>query len=135
MRRAVLLVATPLLLAASCEDIGAPNISGVPGYLISSIRITPAIDTIFIPDTITVLDQVAFTATAISKNGATIPNMAFVWTVSNDALASIDADGVLTPKSTGTVFVTATADKTAHATLVILPEPPDLSKPAGPTGP
>lgn len=135
MRRAVFLAATFCVLAASCDDVGAPNISGIPGYAISTIRISPSIDTIFISDSITAEDQVAFTATAISKNGVAMPITAFVWTVSNDALASIDAEGVVTPKSTGTVFVTATADKTAQATLVILPEPPDLSKPAGPTGP
>ncbi len=122
MRRTVILVAMPFLLAASCEDVGAPNISGLPGYLISTVRISPEIDTIFVRlDSIATAAPVTFTATAIGKNGSPLSNMQFVWSVSNSAIANVNEDGVVTPLGTGTVFVTASADKTARATLVILP--------------
>ncbi|MBK0370200.1 pectate lyase [Flavobacterium agrisoli] len=40
---------------------------------------------------------------------ATATNKELVWTVSNDAIATISAEGIITPKINGTIIVTATA--------------------------
>src|SRR5688572_14807105 len=41
-----------ILPLASCTETTGANLSDVPGYLISSVRVSPSIDTIFVPDSI-----------------------------------------------------------------------------------
>ena len=108
-------------LAASCDDPTGPNLSNTPGYLISSVRIEPTSDTIFIPPIPRSFDRVTFTATAIGKTGNPITISQFAWTSSNLAVATVDASGVVTPITTGTVEIRASADKIGRATLLILP--------------
>ena len=113
---------TLLILAAlGCTETTGPNISRLPGYLISAVYVSPSIDTIFISDSIGPSDRATFEALAIGKNGAPLADMLFVWGVSNPAVATVDSTGVVTPLSIGTVEVTASADKVGKATLVILP--------------
>ena len=109
-------------LAASCdEDATGPNLSGVPGYLISSVRVEPELDTIFIPATPRSSDRVAFTATAIGRNGNSLSVSQFAWSTSNPAVATVDENGLVTPLTTGTVEIRASADKIGRAILVIRP--------------
>ena len=108
-------------LAASCDDSTGPNLSDTPGYLISSVEIEPKADTIFIPPVIRSFDRVTFTATAIGKSGNPINVSQFAWTSSNLAVATVDESGVVTPLTTGTVEIRASAAKTGRATLVIRP--------------
>jgi uncharacterized protein YjdB len=110
-----------LSLGASCDVATGPNLSDTPGYLISSVRIEPRVDTIFIPPVPRSFDRVTFTATAIGKSGNPIDISEFAWTSSNPAVATVDASGVVTPITTGTVEIRASADKIGRATLVIAP--------------
>lgn len=104
--------------AAACEDLG-PNISGVPAYNISSVKISPALDTIFITDTIRVTDRAFFTAQAIGKSLVPLSITEFVWASSNPNVATIDEDGVVTPVNIGTTEISASAGKVGRATLVV----------------
>jgi hypothetical protein len=113
-----LLVATTI--AVGCDD--RANISGLPGYAISDVRVTPSIDTIYIPDTVRVTDRVQFFAAVEGKDGL-LHVAPMVWSVSDPSIASIDAQGVVTPRGIGTVEIRAEADKIGRATLVILPLP------------
>jgi len=110
-----------LLGATSCTDATGPNLSDVPGYLISAVQVNPSVDTIFVTDTIHAADRVRFTAFATGKNGALLPVSVFDWSTSDPSIATVDPDGVVTPRSVGTVEITASADKIGQATLVILP--------------
>jgi uncharacterized protein YjdB len=110
-----------LSLGASCDVATGPNLSDTPGYLISSVRIEPRVDTIFIPPVPRSFDRVTFTATAIGKSGNPIDISEFAWTSSNPAVATVDGSGVVTPITTGTVEIRASADKIGRATLVIAP--------------
>ena len=108
-------------LAASCDNATGPNLSDTPGYLISSVRVEPELDTIFIPTTPRSSDRVAFTATAIGRNGNPLTLSQFAWSSSNPAVATVDESGLVTPLTTGSVEIRASADKIGRATLVIRP--------------
>lgn len=110
-----------ILAVLSCTETTGVNLSEVPGYLISSVRVSPSVDTIFVPDTIRASDRIIFSATATGKNGSTLPAMTFAWSTSDPSIAIVDENGVVTPRTLGVVEISASADKVGHATLVILP--------------
>lgn len=110
-----------VVMTTSCEETTGPNLSDVPGYLISAVRVSPSIDTIFVPDTIRPSDRIAFVASAIGKNGAVLPAMTFAWASSDPTIALVDSGGLVTPLRQGEVEISASADKIGTATLVILP--------------
>jgi alpha-tubulin suppressor-like RCC1 family protein len=114
-----------LLVAAIAASSGCDenaNISGLPGYAVGEVRVSPRVDTLFIPDTVRSTDRVQFTATVIGKDllERTVP---MVWSVSDPSIATIDFQGLVTPRGLGTVEIKAEADKEGTATLVILPMP------------
>ena len=121
MRVLLVLGILVLSLGASCDDTTGPNLTDVPGYLISSVRVEPVLDTIFIPAIPRSFDRAVFTATAIGRNGQPLNVSQFAWTSSNPAVASVNDEGVVTPLTTGSVEIRASADKIGRATLVIRP--------------
>jgi len=106
---------------ASCTETTGANLSDVPGYLISSVRVSPSIDTIFVPDSIRDSDRISFSAIATGRNGSALPAMTFAWSTSDPLVATVDSSGVVTPRALGVVEISAAADKIGRATLVILP--------------
>ena len=121
MKWAKIAAAAVLLLPlAACDDTG-PNISGVPGYSINSITVLPKELTIFIPDTVSDADLVPYEAVGFGKGGQVMTNLRFVWETSDESIATVDENGVVTPVRPGTVKIRASAYKIGEATLVILP--------------
>ena len=110
-----------ILPLASCTETTGANLSDVPGYLISSVRVSPSIDTIFVPDSIRDSDRISFSAIATGRNGSALPAMTFAWSTSDPLVATVDSSGVVTPRALGVVEISAAADKIGRATLVILP--------------
>lgn len=108
-------------LAVGCAETTGVNLSDIPGYLISSVRISPSVDTIFVPDTIRASDRIIFSAIATGKNGGVLPAMTFAWETSDPLTATVDSTGVVSPRKPGVVEILASADKVGRATLVILP--------------
>ena len=124
--RKVVLVLS-LVGSASCTDATGPNLSDIPGYLISAVRVTPAVDTIFVSNPIRVSDRITFRASATGKNGAQLSISRFAWSTSDQSIATVDESGVVTPVSVGTVQIIASADKIGRATLVVLPATLNIS--------
>lgn len=121
MRALLPIAILALSLGASCDDTTGPNLSEVPGYLIASVRVEPTVDTIFIPNIPRSFDRVVFSATAFGRNGQPLNVSEFAWTSSNPAVATVNESGVVTPLTTGSVEIRASADKIGRATLLILP--------------
>lgn len=115
------LLSCSLLIAAlaGCED--GPNVSGVDGFLIASVDVTPGFATIFVPDTIRVSDRVQFQAQATAKDGSPLDLSRFVWRTSDPTVAVVDSFGLVRPIRYGTVEITASATRIGRANLVILP--------------
>jgi uncharacterized protein YjdB len=113
-----ILPASVVALVVACEDLG-PNISGVPAYNISSVRVSPTVDTVFITDTIRATDRAFFVAQALGKSSRPISIDAFVWQSSNPGVAIVDTNGVVTPRTVGTTEISASAGKIGRAILVV----------------
>ena len=62
--------------------------------------------------------RATLTATAVDANGAVIANVPVAWSTSNPAVATVDANGVLTALVAGSTQVTATAG-TSSATATV----------------
>lgn len=61
-----------------------------------------------------------FTATVTNLHGNAVPTPTVTWTSSNPAVATVDANGLATGVSPGTVTITATSDgRSGSATLVV----------------
>ena len=66
-----------------------------------SVRIDPP------QTTIAVGEQVQLTATPTSSSGVVVPGRSFVWTSSDDAVASVSPVGLVTAKAEGRVIIAA----------------------------
>jgi alpha-tubulin suppressor-like RCC1 family protein len=122
MSRARVVVAVlSTLVVTACEDGTGPNLNNVPGYSITSVRVFPPSAVMFVPDTIRPSDRFTFAAIALSKGGAVLENLRYVWTSSDPSVATVDSSGTVTPVRPGTVEISASAHKVGTATLVILP--------------
>lgn len=72
-------------------------------------------------DTLAVGDQLQLLAAAYNSSGAIIPDRMFVWSSSNDAIASVSNAGLVTAHATGEVVVAARTDNVVGtATLVVV---------------
>ncbi len=109
----------------ACGDDLGPNISGVPGYAIASVHVVPEIDTIVIGDVIDETDQLQLTAVALSRTLTEISGMQFVWSSSDETVATVDGSGLVMPVSPGSAYITASAAKTGRA-LVVVKYVPDV---------
>ena len=94
----------------------------LPEPALDSIRIAPATATLAINGT------QQFTATALDQSGKPMSGIEVTWTSSDEAVGTIDADGLFTAVAEGTANVTATAENvTGEATVTViageLPEP------------
>jgi|GEM_PF-2334267 len=97
-----------LLVAAACGDDG--GVAPIQG----EIRITPANPTVSITETVRL---------AASMDGAGAAGRSFHWSSDNDAVASVDATGMVTPHAVGSVRIAAsTAGLSAITTVNVSPE-------------
>jgi hypothetical protein len=72
-------------------------------------------------DTLAVGERVQLVATAHNSSGGAIPNRAFSWSSSNDAIASVGSAGLVTAHATGSVVIAArTENVVGTSTLVVV---------------
>ena len=82
--------------------------------VVQTVVISPATDTLAIGE------RVQLVATAHSSNGAIVANRMFVWSSSNDAIASVNNAGLVTAHATGAVVIAAhTDDMVGTANIVV----------------
>jgi hypothetical protein len=74
-------------------------------------------------DTLLVGDQLQLVATAHNSSGAAIPNRSFVWSSSNDAIASVNRAGMVTAHASGSVAIAANAEGIVGTTRIVVVQP------------
>jgi hypothetical protein len=91
---------------------GAPRVEGVD---IQMVVITPN------PDTLTIGGHVQLVASASASSGAVYLNGTFAWSSSNDAIASVSNDGLVTAHAEGKVVIAAnTANVVGTASVLVV---------------
>lgn len=135
MRSKAILFGAGIIVAMACTETTGPNVSDIPGYLISKVIVGPEIDTLFYDPTKPGGAQRLFVGIAVGKGGDVLDGVEFRWTSSNNAIVVINSDGLATAFGTGTVEITASADKVGKATLVVLPAPVAVIPPPTPPTP
>jgi uncharacterized protein YjdB len=97
--------------------------------VVRAVVISPA------ADTLTVGGRLQLRATAYNSSGGVIPNKAFSWSSSNDAIASVSPAGLVTAHASGRVVVAANTDNFVGTASIFVrplgtedaPEPPDTN--------
>ena len=85
----------------------------------AEVRISPGADTLM-----ALGDTVRLSAEAFDANGHLVPDVQFTWTSDDEAVATVDADGLVTAVGDGEVGVTATtADVTGSAAVTVEQRP------------
>lgn len=69
-------------------------------------------------------EQVMLTATALDGSGNAISGKTFAWSSSDDAIATVDAAGVVTVRGNGTAMITAAVDGVSSTATVTLTQVP-----------
>jgi hypothetical protein len=118
-----ILFGAAIIVTLACTETTGPNVSDVPGYLISRVLVGPEIDTLYLDPADPNVTQRLFVGIAYGKNGSVLDGVQFDWSSSNEAVVVINPDGLATAFATGTVTITASADKVGRATLVVMPAP------------
>lgn len=122
MRFRGLILTLPAAIAiGACDDNSGPNLSGVSGSQIISVKIQPEADTILIPDTVRTTDRLQLRAVARDFSGGVLPISRYVWRSSDTTVARVDTLGLVTPLKLGEVQITASASRIGTASVVILP--------------
>lgn len=109
LRRALLLTALPVGLAACSEDGGT-----TPPGAVASIELEPAS-----PDTLFALeDTLHLSAVARDASGATIATAAVTYTSSDNGVATVSSSGAVASKENGSATITATSGSVSDAVTV-----------------
>ena len=100
--------------AALAERQG-PNPASMNGPQgVQSVVVNPA------SDSLAVGGRRQFTATAHLTSGAVVPNRAFVWSSSNDAIASVSVTGLVTAHAAGAVVIAANTGNVVGTARVVV---------------
>jgi hypothetical protein len=114
-------IAALMLVAGCAEEDTGPNVSGVETIAITSVKIFPSLDTMFIADTISASDRLQLNATAFGRTLTPLQVNRFIWQSSDISVIDVDSAGMVVPVSPGTAVVTASAGKVGRATIVVVP--------------
>jgi PGF-pre-PGF domain-containing protein len=99
-------ITTTATVTVSAEDL-----------VITSIKVKPSTATLVVDDSL------RFTATALDQNNNGMPVGEVIWTSSDTAVGTIDADGIFTALAEGSVTITATSgDVAGTATVTVIAE-------------
>ena len=90
--------------------------AGVPvaDLVVQAVVVSPAVDTLRVGE------RVQLVAAAHASSGAVVPNKTFVWTSSNDAIASVSASGLVTANAAGSVVIASRTDNTVGTASILV---------------
>ncbi len=112
---------------ASCPTlswaVSALALAGCGGSTATALLV---VDTVSVDPAEASLETVAstteFTAVALDRSGEEVPGVIFLWSSSDEAVATIDADGLAIATGTGSAVIQATMPGvTGSATIVVGP--------------
>jgi uncharacterized protein YjdB len=107
----ILVLVAAVIMTACRIDASEPS-----DGMAATISVTPGVHTLAVGDTLT------FKALAIDKHGVLLSNRYWEWGSSNEAIARVSAQGIVTAVSTGSAtIVAATDDRMGGARLVVIP--------------
>lgn len=121
MRHAAMIGALCVVCFTACSEETGPNVSGIPSLNITKVVVSPTLDTMFVADTLRPSDRLQMVAQVIGHTGTPISGAKVAWTSSSPEVAVVTEDGVVIPAGYGTTVITASADKVAKATIVVMP--------------
>ncbi|MCY4573137.1 MAG: Ig-like domain-containing protein [Gemmatimonadetes bacterium] len=104
------------ILAVSGELSAAAGV--VVTQLASEVRVTPAVDTLEVGDTVRI------TAIAVDRNGHEVEDTDYIWSAPHPSVVTVDSNGLVTARGVGTghIWVRATragADHIGVATITV----------------
>lgn len=111
---------TPGVVAIAASSGGKSGLSTitVTSRPVSSVRVTPATNQVTVGRTATL------TAEALDAGGVGVPGKTFLWSSTNDAVATVSSTGVVTALAPGNATISATVDGiTGSATVTAVPVP------------
>ncbi len=97
--------------------LGQTRAVDAPALVVHTVAIRPA------EGTLVVDAQLQLAATAYSPRGAAIPNRGFVWSSSNDAIASVSNAGLVTAHARGAVVIAANSDSIVGTATIVVEVP------------
>ncbi len=121
MRSVRLLVIACSLVASTGMACSSDSLTDVNAPMGLELRLLPALDTIFVTDSIRAGDNVSLQLLATSFGRAVQTPKGVEWTSQNTAVATVDSAGVVRPTGAGTTTVTARVnDDRATSTIVVV---------------
>jgi alpha-tubulin suppressor-like RCC1 family protein len=111
------------ITAASASAKATAVVTVTPAVPVGSVNVTPAVDTLVLLD----VPNVQLTATVRDSTDRLIGRQV-TWTSDNAAVASVDANGLVTAAGPGKATIAATSEGVSgHADVSVLPAPPVAS--------
>ena len=107
--------------------LGTANVTASVDGVTRTVPVTVGAERVSVtpsPASVRVGATTALSAQALDAAGAPIAGVTFTWTSSDPAVATVDANGLVTGRATGTATITATgagASGTATVTVTLLP--------------
>ena len=89
-----------------------------PEPVVSTVTVSPSEATIEAGET------QQFTAMALTSDGMEVPDVEFMWSSSDEMVATVDANGLATGVGAGEAMITATADSVSGSVTLTVTEPP-----------
>ena len=119
MTRGVLVLLGLALTFAACDADTGPIDPRLNASNVFRVDVAPAVDTIFVADTLRESDQLQLSAQIIGIDRQPIVGGSVIWITEDSSVAVVSQTGVVRPVSLGTVRIAASARVKGYATVVV----------------
>ncbi len=107
-----------MIMATSDDVSGSATLTVTEPLVVATVTVSPDSASIEVGNT----EQ--FEAMAMSSDGMEIPDVEFMWTSSDEMVATVDASGEATAVGAGMAMITATADSIYGSAMLTVTSPP-----------